>query len=320
MHKVVSVSLGSSRRDKTVEALFAGERFLIQRIGTDGDFEKARRLIAELDGKVDAIGLGGIDLYLVAGRRRYVIRDALRLARAAHRTPVVDGSGLKHTLEREVIRYLAREGILPLKGRKVLLVSAVDRFGMAEALVEQGAQTLFGDFIFALGLPIPLRRLSTVRLLARFLLPILCRLPFTLLYPTGSKQEKSVPRHSKYYRWAEVIAGDFHFIRRYLPPLTLAPSPLEGKAMITNTVTGEDVDLLTRYRVRHLITTTPEFEGRSFGTNVMEGVLITLAGKRPEEMQEQDYLDWLQRVGWKPRIEELTPEGTQADQRFQEAR
>ena len=27
-----------------------------------------------------------------------------------------------------------------------------------------------------------------------------------------------VPRHGKYYAWADVIAGDFHYIRRNMPP------------------------------------------------------------------------------------------------------
>ena len=55
-------------------------------------------------GQVDAIGLGGTDLYLVAGGRRYLIRQSARMAAAARVTPVVDGSGVKHTLERETIR------------------------------------------------------------------------------------------------------------------------------------------------------------------------------------------------------------------------
>ncbi|MCK4300120.1 MAG: quinate 5-dehydrogenase, partial [Planctomycetes bacterium] len=57
------------------------------------------------------------------------------------------------------------------------------------------------------------------------------------------------------------------------------------------------------------VTTTPELEGRSFGTNVMEGVLIALAGKRPEEMQPEDYLSLLRRLGWQPRVVHLASPG-----------
>jgi len=42
-------------------------------------------MVRELDGKVDAIGLGGIDVYLYAGKHRFALRDGLRLLEAAKR-------------------------------------------------------------------------------------------------------------------------------------------------------------------------------------------------------------------------------------------
>jgi len=320
MKRVVSISLGSSTRNKMVQATFLGETFQVERVGTDGDLELAIQKIAALDGQVDAIGLGGIDLYLIAGRRKYVIRDAQRLAAAAQTTPVVDGSGLKNTLERETVFWLAREGRWgpgrwtqeenrwrwqgpPRAKPKVLLVSAVDRFGMAEAFVELRCPVVFGDLIFALGIPCKLRSLGTVRMLAALLLPILCRQPFEKLYPTGEKQEKITPKHARLYAWADVIAtlalpakgpGPF--------PLAMAAQPLAGKTILTNTVTVEDMEELRIRGLHQLITTTPEFDGRSFGTNVMEGVLLTLAGKRPEDMTPEAYLGLLKEVGWQPRV------------------
>ncbi|MFQ9524272.1 MAG: hypothetical protein ACLR2G_13350 [Phascolarctobacterium faecium] len=44
---------------------------IIERLGTDGNLQKARQLLEELDGRVDALGLGGTDLYVYAGGRRY---------------------------------------------------------------------------------------------------------------------------------------------------------------------------------------------------------------------------------------------------------
>ena len=63
MRRIVSVSLGSSKRDHKVTADIMGEEFEIERIGTDGNIGAAIDLIKELDGKVDALGMGGIDLY-----------------------------------------------------------------------------------------------------------------------------------------------------------------------------------------------------------------------------------------------------------------
>ncbi|MHB8997596.1 MAG: quinate 5-dehydrogenase [Armatimonadota bacterium] len=309
--RIVSVSLGSSRRDKRIEAEFVGRQFVIERLGTDGSFEKAGDMIAALDGKVAAIGLGGIDLYLVAGKRRWVVRDALKLARRAKVTPIVDGSGLKNTLERATVRYLAEQGLITAangstRRPRFLVVSAVDRFGMAETVVELGYEHIFGDLIFALKVPIAVRSMATISLLARTLLPVLSRLPFQMLYPTGEKQEKLSRAGRKWFAWADVIGGDFHFIGRNLPsPEEDMSKPLAGKMIITNTTTDEDVEKLRALGLEKLVTTTPRLDGRSPGTNVMEGVLVALSGKRAEELTEEDYLSLLRQLDWEPRVEYL---------------
>ncbi|SHJ40268.1 quinate 5-dehydrogenase [Desulfofundulus thermosubterraneus] len=299
MKRVVSVSLGSSRRDHRAEVELLGERFEITRRGTDGDFDRAIQLLKELDGKVDAIGLGGIDVYLYAGRTRYVVRDGKKLMDAVRKTPVVDGSGLKNTLERETVYYLREHTDLLPPGIRVLMVSAVDRFGMAEAFAELGCDLTFGDLIFAAGIPYPIRTVKELEELAAKLLPEMTKLPFHMLYPTGKKQEtqdeEKVKKFGHYYREAQVIAGDYHLVRRYMPQL-------DGQTIITNTTTAEDVAFLREKGTGCLVTTTPEFQGRSFGTNVMEAVLVALLQKPREEISSQDYLDLLRRLDFKPRV------------------
>jgi hypothetical protein len=39
----------------------------------------------------------------------------------------------------------------------------------------------------------------------------------------------------------------------------------------------------------------------------MEGVLISLMNKKPEETTPQDYLDLLQQLDWAPAVMELNP-------------
>ncbi|NHM26362.1 quinate 5-dehydrogenase [Desulfofundulus sp. TPOSR] len=299
MKRVVSVSLGSSRRDHRVEVELLGERFEISRRGTDGDFDRAIQLLKELDGKVDAIGLGGIDVYLYAGKTRYVVRDGRKLMDAVQKTPVVDGSGLKNTLERETVYYLREHTDLLPTGTRVLMVSAVDRFGMAEAFAGLGCHLTFGDLIFAAGIPYPIHTVQELEELAAKLLPEMTKLPFHMLYPTGKKQEtqdeEKVKKFGHYYREAQVIAGDYHLVRRYMPQL-------DGQTIITNTTTADDVAFLREKGAGCLVTTTPEFQGRSFGTNVMEAVLVALLQKPREEISSQDYLDLLRRLDFKPRV------------------
>ncbi|MCH7471606.1 quinate 5-dehydrogenase [bacterium] len=300
MLKIVSVSLGSSSRDSTKRAVFLDEDVELSRIGTDGDMNAAVQIIRDLDGQVDAIGLGGIDLYLCAGKRKYAIRDAKRLARAAKTTPIVDGSGLKLTLEPRQVHQLAEsfEGP-PLRGAKILLVSGVDRWGMAESLAQYAHEIIFGDLIFGLGIPMPLRSLPALLRVAAIMLPILTILPFKLLYPTGSKQKEHRPRHGEYLIWADWICGDFHYINRNLPPR------LDGKVILTNTTTAEDQDRLRAAGLSYLITTTPVIEGRSFGMNVMEACLVALMRKRGDMPTPENYEVYLNKLNLKPNIMRL---------------
>lgn len=301
MRRIVSVSIGSSKRDSKAVVNVLGEDFSLERIGTDGDMQKAIAIIQELDGKVAAFGMGGIDLYLWGGNRRYILREAKRIAKAPKITPIVDGSGLKNTLERKAIETLAQEDPAMFRGKKVLLTCGVDRFGMAQALQETGAEVLYGDLMFALGLPIPLYSLKALERVAAVFAPIVVQFPFKWLYPTGSKQEESPDRekYEKFYAWADIIAGDYHQIRKYMP------DDLSGKIIITNTITAQDVEFLRQRHVKELITTTPNLGGRSFGTNVMEGLLVALLNKPVEQIAPRDYLRLLEQIGFKPRREAL---------------
>ena len=90
MKRIVSISIGSSTRDHRVETEILGEKFLIERIGTNGDIGKAIEIVKDLDGKVDVFGMGGIDLFLYGRKnKRYLLRS-LPILKAAVKT-IVDG-------------------------------------------------------------------------------------------------------------------------------------------------------------------------------------------------------------------------------------
>jgi hypothetical protein len=215
----------------------------------------------------------------------------------AEEPPIVDGSGLKNTLEREAVRFMQDELSIDLRGKRVLMVSALDRFGMAQALVGAGADVLFGDFIFALDKDMPVHDLHEFEKMAEKYLPDACKLPFQFFYPTGKKQEKPPePKYPQYYHDAEIIAGDFHFMRQFMP------ERLDGKIVLTNTVTQANVEELEARGIRMLITTTPDLAGRSFGTNVLEAALLALLGKPWGDVVPSDYERVLQELRLKPRV------------------
>jgi len=185
------------------------------------------------------------------------------------------------------------------------MVSALDRFGMAQALVAAGARVTFGDFMFALDIDKPVTSLADFEREAERYLPDACKLPFQFFYPTGKKQERPPqPKFQQYYDAAKLIAGDFHFIRQHMP------DSLAGKVVLTNTVTEANVRELRDRGVAMLVTSTPNLGGRSFGTNVMEAALLAKLGKRWDDVTEGDYLDLLHRLRFEPRIEALGPAQT----------
>lgn len=276
MKRILSVSLGASSRDAEAEVRAFGEVFYLRRAGTDGDAQAALALLRQNVRAVDAFGLGGTDLYLFAGGRRYALRASRAFAKAAGDVPIVDGSGLKDTLERRLIFALQADGTVDFSRASVLLVCGMDRFGMAEALSRTGCRLVCGDLMFALGLPIPVRKLAHLALLARVLAPVACRLPLAWLYPVGKAQEQNRPRFAHAFAAADVVAGDFHFIRRNMP------KRLDGKTILTNTVTQEDRILLAQSGARLLVTSTPRLAGRSFGTNAIEAMLVAAGARMPE--------------------------------------
>lgn len=298
MKRAVSISIGSSKRDKAVEIKLLGETVRIERIGTNGDMEKAAQLFKEMDGKVDAFGLGGADLGLLVDKKYYPLYSVKPIVRFVEKTPLVDGEGLKNTLENRAVGFLHAKTGDYIKEKKALITSGTDRWGMTRSFIDAGYDCVFGDFMFALDVPIALRSERSLKVMASIVAPIATRLPFKWLYPTGDKQDQRIPKWEKYYNWASVIAGDFHFIKRYIP------ESLPGKVIVTNTTTPDDVEMLRKIGIKFLVTTTPVFDGRSFGTNMLEAALVAAAGKG-RKLTHEELTALIDELRLEPQIQEL---------------
>ncbi len=298
MKRAVSISLGSSKRNKAVEVTLLGEKVSLERIGTDGDMEKAARLYQELDGKVEAFGVGGADLGLMVDKKWYPLHSVARMVRFVRQTPVVDGAGLKNTLEKRAVPFMDLHIGPDLKPRRAMLTAGADRWGMSKSFLDGGYECVFGDLMFGLGLPIPVRSEAAVKRLAALVMPIAGRLPFEWLYPIGEKQEENIPKFGEWYAWATVIAGDCHYVKRHMP------ARLDGKVICTNTTTPEDVEKFRAAGVRYLVTTTPILDGRSFGTNVMEAALVAVSGQR-RSLNYAELDELIDRLGFQPTIQKL---------------
>jgi hypothetical protein len=299
MKRAVSVSIGSSKRDKSVEVELLGEKVCIERIGTDGDMEKAAQLFKELDGKVDAFGMGGADLGIMVADKWYPLYSVQSLVRFVKQTPVVDGVGLKNTLENRVAPFLEAHIGSYIKEKKVFITVGVDRWGLTKSFLDHGYDCTFGDLIFTLGIPMVVHSEKSLKQLAALLMPVAGRLPFKWVYPVGSDQDKRDPKKlEKYYHSVPVVAGDCHYVKHYLP------ERMDGKVIVTNTTTAADVEVFRQTGVKYLVTSTPVLEGRSFGTNMMEAALVAVAGKG-RALTRQELNQLLDQLGIEPQLQEL---------------
>jgi hypothetical protein len=305
MKKILSISIGSPTRDHTTQVNFLGEDIEISRQGTNGDMNKAIELHKKLDGKVDAFGIGGSEFYLGVGEKKYYFRQVKAIRKAIKLSKAGDGNGIKGILAARAFSIL--EEHLQKEGRTLnrmngLKTTAVDRYQMAEAMVNAGIDTIFADFYFNLGIPIKLRSLKSVRVMAAILLPFITQMPFEWFYPLGANQE--LPPVNKYphlYENADIIGGDFLQIREFLPP------KLNNKIIVTNTTTEKNVELLKERGLNILVTTTPRLEGRSFGTNVMEATLRSLIDKPDSKITKEDFIKVIYEIPLLPTIEVLNP-------------
>ncbi|HSQ27871.1 MAG TPA: hypothetical protein VLM80_12180, partial [Anaerolineales bacterium] len=222
------------------------------------------------------------------------------MVRFIKQTPVVDGAGLKNTLENKLAGFIqAKIGdYVDSLGRKAFVVSGADRWGMSKSFLDTGYECVFGDLMFGLGIPFVVRSEASLKRLAAILLPVVGRLPFAWLYPTGEKQDARIPKYEKYYQWATVIAGDCLYVKRHLP------YRMDGKVIATNTTTPADVEMFRQSGIKYLVTSTPVLDGRSFGTNMMEAALIAISGKQ-RKLSYAELSEMLDQLGFEPQLQTL---------------
>lgn len=285
---VVSVSLGTSKRDYQVKITCGQETVLLERRGCNGRLDLAANLFKELDGRVDALGLGGANKFYHLGTRRYPFPAGQYLARQVKETPLVDGSGWKANIDPHATKELS---FLP-PDSKALVVSVLDRFWLARSLQASGFTVLAGDAAFGLRLPL-LLSLTTFIKLGYITMPLLSHLPLSYLYPLESDRKKNYQHRNYLYAGIRIIAGDWHFIQRYLL------KSLTGKVIITSGTTPADRKHLRQYGAAWLLTTTPSFEGINPAANAIEAVLVALGAQQPQ------YLTLARSLKWLPRLQRL---------------
>jgi len=115
-----------------------GRQLTLQRIGHRGDPGRARALIAEYAGVVDAIGVEGLASPDLGGPQA---------------TPVVDGGGVRTMLERWSVNLVERARPELFAQHRVLMAPAAGHKGLAQSIGRRAARVLRVDRLLALGVP-----------------------------------------------------------------------------------------------------------------------------------------------------------------------
>ena len=292
--------------DETSTHTFLDQAIEIRQVGYGGDPDQARRLLAEFDGQVDAIGLEGMPAQLQLGpvRRPHEVGSAL--LSAANGTPVVDGSGIRAGLERWgiILADRAQPGIFSQK--HILLVPGLNHEGMAQALRRHSPFIHYADPVVYFGLP-DFPGVGSLRTLDRMAGPTLEQLknaPFRRIKPRPGRPGTERARDP--FRWADVLAGDIGAIRRY------APDRLAHKTVLVNSASEADIADLRARGVSILIALIPDFEAnanrRGWGEATVEAILVALRPNPESSLSEDTYLDMIANIEWKPDIRYLQPE------------
>jgi hypothetical protein len=242
--------------------------------------------------------VGGADLGVLVDQKWYPLYSVQPMVRFVKETPLVDGAGIKNTLENRLAPFIDTHIGDYVRGKKAFITLGVDRWGLTTSFLDAGYECVFGDLMFGLGLPFAVHSASSLKTLAAIMMPIAGRLPFEWIYPTGEKQEVRDPKWESYYQWGNVIAGDCHYVKRHMP------NRLEGKVIATNTTTPEDVELFRSIGVKYLVTTSPVMDGRSFGANLLEAALVAVSGKG-RVLKNEELKELLDEMGIEPQLQEL---------------
>jgi predicted amino acid dehydrogenase len=304
MKTILSIHLGEG--DEVAQVTFLDQELEIHRIGCQGDTDRVRSLIAEYDGRVDAISLEGMPAQLQLGPANRQHEIGSTLAEAARTTPVVDGGVVRSGLERWGITLADRAQPGIFSEKHILMVPGLNHEGMAQALRRHSQDIRYADPVVYFALP-DFPGMNTRQMLVQVARPTLEQLkdaPFRRITPQPGIP--TVERAAKPFIWADVLAGDIGAIRRY------APRSLPHKTVVVNSASEDDLDELRQRGVSIAVVLIPDItrskSRHGFSDAVVEAILVALRTTPEAPLTEDTYLDLIAALDWTPDIRYLQPE------------
>jgi predicted amino acid dehydrogenase len=296
MKKIASISLGPFSLDCNFRTKFLGHDFEVVRIGTDNDFKAAEKLVIEWRDKVDAIGLGLVHDHYSVGTRYFHQRDTARLEKLAGDTLVSTGVRLREIVQEWSLRSAQHELGNFFNNAKVLFLSGAANYRLASVMGEFTQNLSFADPVLQFGAPGLLHSLRALELYAASSHPVLRVGPEDHLPSLAPARRFNRSLLKKAVRDADAIVASYHQLERY------GPDELEGKVVLTSTISPDRLQTLKERGVRVVIDCSVQLFEQTVGLNVVEAMILAALGKPAKEIAHDDYLEIFTDLDLKPRI------------------
>lgn len=297
MKTIASISLGSSDMDYEFRTKFLGNNFRVMRFGTDDSVHRAVQLVREWQGKADAIGLGMVPDHHAVGTSYFPQRSTRKLEKAAGDTPATTGGRLRAIVQEWSVRSAQAELGNIFNNARVLFLSGLSNYRLASVLSEYTQNLSFADPVLQLGAPNLLHSLRALELFAagnqamsRFgpgINAIQGLPPVKLL--TGQLLKRAL-------RDAHVVVATFDQLE------SCGRDELEGKTLLTSTLSPERLESLGDRGVRLAIDCSIQPFRQTVGLNVVEAMVTAALEKPPGQITHDDYLEIFTDLELKPRL------------------
>lgn len=297
MKTVISVSMGPASLDYTFKTRFLGESFRVSRIGTDGDARQAAKRVREWREKVDGFGLGMVREHYTVGTDLFIRPETRKLEKLAGNTPITTGSKLREIVQEWTLRSAQVELGNIFNNARVLFLSGTLNYRLASVMSEFTDNLSFADPVAQFGLPSLLHTLQALELYAAGSHPILrlegSRDLIPSLAPFKFFNHLLLRRAVKD---AHVVVAPYEQLRHY------GRAELDGKTVITSTVSEERLEELADKGVRLVLDCSIQLFDETVGLNVVEAMVMAALDKPVADITHDDYLEIFTDLDLKPRI------------------
>jgi predicted amino acid dehydrogenase len=301
--QIISISLGASKDDYQFETEFLGQQFLVRRIGTDGNRDKAAEKLLEYDKQADAIGLGNIKFpYSISpGFLTKKQDDKIKTLGKRIQTPVTTGAALRDVSFEWALRFVEHKFGNYFKNARVLFLSGMTSYRIAKVMAEYTDNLTFADPIIENDISKLIYSLSGLETYARGAHEVLDWLP-------GKRLTSSVVPLQKWNQYvlkkamqkATIIVVPSYNFYQYLKGTSI--EELGGKIIITSTVYDDRVEFLKARGVDVIIDTTPKILERVVAPNVIEALILAALGKKSDMIHPDDLLEIISMQKMDPRV------------------